>query len=182
MEFFTRQGWQELLLGIMRSIKHVLRAFTGRCDPQLKRGRDASPSSSAVEEGWLNRLPYKTANQVPIRSAPHVLPSQAPRACHGLAAVTLGGAYAAVPVRRVLPACLNVYIAFDGGMWGLVRLPGTGCARRERKPAVSGIWGRIRVWAFARRFSSIGGWGVLLPATAGAIHERATKARDGSET
>ncbi|CAM2147681.1 hypothetical protein PT2222_10255 [Paraburkholderia tropica] len=28
-------------------------------------------------------------------------------------------------------------IAFDGGMWGLVRLPGTGCARRERKPAVA---------------------------------------------
>jgi hypothetical protein len=21
---------------------------------------------------------------------------------------------------------------FDGGMWGLVRLPGTGCARREQ--------------------------------------------------
>ncbi|HKU00010.1 MAG TPA: hypothetical protein VJS30_26305, partial [Paraburkholderia sp.] len=65
MEISTRQGWQELLLGIMRSIKHVTRAFTGRCDPQFKRGRDASPSSSAVEEGWLNRLPYKTANQVP---------------------------------------------------------------------------------------------------------------------
>jgi len=129
----------------MRSIKHVTRAFTGRCGQQFKKGRDTSPSSSAIEEGWLNRLPYKMANQVPIRSAPHVLPSQAPRACHGLAAVTLGGAYAAVPVRRVSPACLNVYIAFDGGMWGLVRLPGTGCARRERKPAVSGIWGRIRV-------------------------------------
>ncbi|CAG9240129.1 hypothetical protein PSP6_90015 [Paraburkholderia tropica] len=68
---------------------------------------NASPSSSAVLRGQLTRLPYKTANQVPIRSAPHVLPSQAPRACHGLAAVTLGGAYAAVPVRRVYPARLN---------------------------------------------------------------------------
>jgi hypothetical protein len=29
----------------------------------------------------------------------HVLPSQAPRACNGLNAVTLGGAYAAVPAR-----------------------------------------------------------------------------------
>ncbi|OTP67579.1 hypothetical protein PAMC26510_30685 [Caballeronia sordidicola] len=25
----------------------------------------------------------------------------------------------------------NVFATFDGGMWGLVRLPGTGCARRE---------------------------------------------------
>ncbi|EED98321.1 hypothetical protein BURMUCF1_3532 [Burkholderia multivorans ATCC BAA-247] len=25
----------------------------------------------------------------------------------------------------------NVKAMFDGGMWGLVRLPGTGCARRE---------------------------------------------------
>jgi hypothetical protein len=25
----------------------------------------------------------------------------------------------------------NVIATFDGGMWGLVRLPGTGCARRE---------------------------------------------------
>jgi len=72
------------------------------------------------------------ANQVSIRSTPHVLPSQAPRACNGLHAVTLGGAYAAVPVRRVYPARQNVFISFDGGMWGLVRLPGTGCARRER--------------------------------------------------
>jgi hypothetical protein len=72
------------------------------------------------------------ANQVPIRSAPHVLPSQAPRACNGLAAVTLGGAYAAVPVRRVSPARQNVNVMFDGGMWGLVRLLGRGCARRER--------------------------------------------------
>jgi len=61
-----------------------------------------------------------TANQVPIRSAPHVLPSQAPRACNGLAAVTLGGAYAAFPVRRVSPARLNDEVTFDGGMWGLV--------------------------------------------------------------
>jgi hypothetical protein len=25
----------------------------------------------------------------------------------------------------------SVFATFDGGMWGLVRLPGTGCARRE---------------------------------------------------
>lgn len=45
-------------------------------------------------------------------------------------AVTLGGAYAAVPAR----CCFgrkNVIATFDGGLWGLVRLPGTGCARRE---------------------------------------------------
>jgi hypothetical protein len=48
------------------------------------------------------------ANQVSIRSTPHVLPSQVPRTCNGLHAVTLGGAYAAVPVRREFPAHLNV--------------------------------------------------------------------------
>ncbi|TAM01416.1 MAG: hypothetical protein EPN70_19515 [Paraburkholderia sp.] len=80
------------------------------------------------------------ANQVPVLPAPHVLPSQAPRACYGLAAVTLGGAYAAVPARHVSLAPLNEKsrreITFDGGTWGLVRLPGTGCARRGIKPAV----------------------------------------------
>jgi hypothetical protein len=66
------------------------------------------------------------ANQVPIRSAPHVLSSQAPRACNGLAAVTLDGAYAAVPARRVFPVRLSAKSTLDGGMWGLVRLPGRG--------------------------------------------------------
>jgi hypothetical protein len=122
------------------------------------------------------------ANQVPIRSAPHVLPSQAPRACHDLAVVTLGGAYAAVPVRRVLSGVPECGHPFDGGMWGLVRLPGTGCARRERKPAVSGIWGRIRVLALVRLlFIRQGARGVLLPATAVAIQRCTTKVQDGLE-
>lgn len=57
---------------------------------------------------------------------PHVLPSQAPRACYGLAAVTLGGAYAAVPVRRVCfpTGAPELFAMFDGGTWGLARLPG----------------------------------------------------------
>lgn len=46
-----------------------------------------------------------------------------------LAAVTLDGAYAAVPA--LCFARTNVFATFNGGMWGLVRLPGTGCARRE---------------------------------------------------
>jgi len=45
-------------------------------------------------------------------------------------AVTLDGAYAAVPA-RLCPARKSVITTFDGGLWGLVRLPGTGCARRE---------------------------------------------------
>jgi len=34
-------------------------------------------------------------------------------------------------LRAVLSGRKNVIATFDGGMWGLVRLPGTGCARRE---------------------------------------------------
>jgi len=46
-----------------------------------------------------------------------------------LAAVTLDGAYAAVPAQF---SAQERDATFDGGMWGLVRLPGTGCARREQ--------------------------------------------------
>jgi hypothetical protein len=60
----------------------------------------------------------------------HVSSSQVLRACNGLAAVLLGGAYAAVPALRFY-ARKNVFATFDGGMWGLVGLPGTGCTRRE---------------------------------------------------
>lgn len=152
MEFSTWKGWQELLLGIMRSIKHVTRAFKGQCDPLFKTGLDASPSSSAVKEGWLNRLPYKMANQVPIRSAPHVLPSQVLRACHGLAAVTLGGAYAAVPVRRVLPARLNVFIRSMAacGVWSGCRGQAAPDVKENQRlaayGAASGYWHSLAVF------------------------------------
>jgi hypothetical protein len=71
-----------------------------------------------------------TANLASDASDAHVSSSQVPRACNGLSAVTLGGAYAAVPACLVLGR-KNVIATFDGGLWGLVRLPGTGCARRE---------------------------------------------------
>ena len=91
----------------MRPNTHGIRAFTGRCDPRKKEVAIHRRQAVPLFGGWLNRLPYKMANQVSIRSTPHVLPSQVPRACNGLHAVTLGGAYAAVPVRRVYPARLN---------------------------------------------------------------------------
>ncbi len=60
----------------------------------------------------------------------HVLPSQAPRACYDSY-----GRDAGWGLRRrscaLSFARKNVFATFDGGMWGLVRLPGTGCARRE---------------------------------------------------
>jgi len=60
----------------------------------------------------------------------HVLPSQAPRACYDS-----DGRDAGWGLRRrscaLSFARKNVFATFDGGMWGLVRLPGTGCARRE---------------------------------------------------
>jgi hypothetical protein len=34
-------------------------------------------------------------------------------------------------LRALLLGRKNVIATFDGGLWGLVRLPGTGCARRE---------------------------------------------------
>jgi hypothetical protein len=47
------------------------------------------------------------------------------------AAIMPDGAYAAVPALiRVFSARIDA--KFDGGLWGLVRLPGTGCARREQ--------------------------------------------------
>ncbi|AXF13111.1 hypothetical protein CUJ87_00785 [Paraburkholderia caledonica] len=56
--------------------------------------------------------------------------SQAPRACYDSY-----GRDAGWGLRRrsctLSFARKNVFATFDGGMWGLVRLPGTGCARRE---------------------------------------------------
>ncbi|TCG02061.1 hypothetical protein BZM26_02705 [Paraburkholderia strydomiana] len=60
----------------------------------------------------------------------HVLPSQAPRACYDSYGHDAGWGLR----RRSCTLSLarkNVFATFDGGMWGLVRLPGTGCARRE---------------------------------------------------
>jgi hypothetical protein len=52
----------------------------------------------------------------------HVLSSQVPRACHGLAAVTLDGAYAvflsAVCFQRMSEQ------SFDDGVWGLAKQRG----------------------------------------------------------
>ena len=58
---------------------------------------------------------------------------QTPRVCEmALAAVTPDGAYAAVPALNPVVIAHECDATFDGGMWGLVRLPGTGCARREQ--------------------------------------------------
>ncbi|TGP44788.1 hypothetical protein EN871_09390 [bacterium M00.F.Ca.ET.228.01.1.1] len=58
------------------------------------------------------------------------MPSQAPRACYDANRRDAGWG-----LRRRSCALnfarKNVCATFDGGMWGLVRLPGTGCARRE---------------------------------------------------
>jgi len=64
------------------------------------------------------------ANQVPFFRHRTSCPARCHAPATALAAVTLGGAYAAVPVRRVYPARLNVYVMFDGGMWGLGQAAG----------------------------------------------------------
>jgi hypothetical protein len=85
---------------------------------------------------WARGLPLKYGLQQFLQPSSidafdaHVLPSQAPRACNGLKCRDAGWG-----LRRcscaLSHARKNVFATFDGGMWGLVRLPGTGCARRE---------------------------------------------------
>jgi hypothetical protein len=92
---------------------------------------DASPSKMGARiatQVWAVVL--IDGHQVSKLFDAHVLPSQAPRACNGLNCRDAGWGLR----RRSCALSLarkNVFATFDGGMWGLVRLPGTGCARRE---------------------------------------------------
>jgi hypothetical protein len=115
----------------MRRVRFCFRYNGGNCARGIRaaNGRFPAPFEYGKPVAVKQLPSVSTANPASDTFDAHVLPSQAPRACNGLAAVPLGGAYAAVP------ACFrkrkNVNATFDGGMWGLVRLPGTGCARRE---------------------------------------------------
>jgi hypothetical protein len=92
---------------------------------------DASPSKngSADRHSSMGCRCCRRPSSIDTFDA-HVLPSQAPRACNGHNFRDAGWG-----LRRRSCALgfarKNVFATFDGGMWGLVRLPGTGCARRE---------------------------------------------------
>ncbi|BBU28888.1 hypothetical protein BTHE68_26220 [Burkholderia sp. THE68] len=89
---------------------------------------------------FYNRRQYAVGGQKPRNCnssihqlGAHVLSGQTPRVCQmAFTVITPDGAYAAVPALAFGFSAHERDATFDGGMWGLVRLPGTGCARREQ--------------------------------------------------